>query len=593
MDTERDQLADTLGLDASLGANADQVLALVATSEDAARAEEEKTLPTARSTGQAVDAVAVPANLPVAPVPPPEDDVRQLLPGVVSNVGLPGSGSRHDGPTAFMATRTSGGLTGTTTMTNTIDAAINGSVATLQVGRTVHSVVSDIATGATVFEESREYQIGGQIDVCPSIAGVVDASVTNSFNASTTTTAGPGGGVGSSATGSFTSTSAFQGQVDDQANLGAVSQDYKHDEMFKRTTAVSGGPATTDEGAFGVTATGVKNGVPATHAWSLSLGDWSAASGSSSLSGSATQKMLDSTAFSAALDYTTIDASFVAAQRRWRNGACVVVTSPTYNVETQPGGGGGDNIEEVAKGSTTQFQIGLRHRFGATLTASIAASLDSGQVSLSPDSIDKPPGTMTYVAPSEDGKDATVRFTSTSKQGIGILTLIFHTGAKELQVSISGSMTTTGLGVSYVTTLNAAKVVLTKQADGTYLGFGPVTTKITVKGLCPNPFNETGTLILRATRDVVTDPTLPQSWYVSMDSTTKILTSGTCLGQSLGSLLQSGANGFAGDFMKVLGVVTLSSGGDDRHIVQTTSVGPAKQALDAKVKGIVISESGQ
>jgi hypothetical protein len=45
--------------------------------------------------------------------------------------------------------------------------------------------------------------------------------------------------------------------------------------------------------------------------------------------------------------------------------------------------------------------------------------------------------------------------------------------------------------------------------------------------------------------------------------------------------------------MKVLAVVTLSSGGDDRHIVQTTSVGPAKQALDAKVKGIVINESSQ
>src|ERR1700690_1084962 len=264
VDIGREQLVTNLGLRTSLGTDADAILAVGAASQDAALSQQ----PPPPAIGQAhatiVNAGFV-ADLPIAPVPPPDNDLREYLAGVAANVGAPGPDPTvHQGPdpkNPDTATRQSGGLSGTTVMTTTLDAAIHGSVATVQVGRTAHSVVTDSATNAVVLDETLEYQIIGQIDVCPSVAGVVDASIANSFDGRDSTTAGPDGRLASNATSSFTSTSAFQGQVDDQANLGAVSQDYKHDEMYKRTTSSSSGSNTTDEGSFGINVTGIKDGL--------------------------------------------------------------------------------------------------------------------------------------------------------------------------------------------------------------------------------------------------------------------------------------------------------------------------------------------
>jgi len=133
------------------------------------------------------------------------------------------------------------------------------------------------------------------------------------------------------------------------------------------------------------------------------------------------------TVLSAAYDYSIIVPAYVTAERLWRHGRCVMLAVPEYNAETGLDGTN-TNTQEVAKGSSTPFQVTLKHRFGASVSASIEAELSSGKETLTPGSIPKPPGTLTYVAPNEDGKDAVVSMKSTSKQGIGTLTLTFHTG---------------------------------------------------------------------------------------------------------------------------------------------------------------------
>ena len=529
-----------------------------------------------------------------AAVPPPNAELRFFLPPMLDSTGRSGSGAVNLGPATTTATETAGGRSATTQMTTTYTGTVQGSTVRLEIKRDAHTVVTDVASGASVLDATTHYTVDGQINVCPSAAGIVDASVHNAIDWDLKTTAGAGGRVGSHATAKLTSASVFRGQVDDAATLGAVSQDYSHDAEWRRTASAEGGPEASREGAYGINESGIKVGVPASHEYSTSLGDHSDATGTAHMSGDATQADVNTTALSAAEDYTTIDESYVAAQRLWRHGRCVMVTVPEYDAETalDPSSEGFvAHTEEVDKGSTTTFDANLKHRFGGTVAASIGAELVSGKESLEPGSLPQPPGTLTYEAPDEDGKDAQVRLESTSKQGIGILVLAFHTGAKKLKVTIDGKLTSSGYGVKFVTTVSVPKVVLSKLDDGTYLGSGPLTAKVSIAGLCSTPITETGTIKLQATRQVVEDQSLPRSWKVTWDESGKVTTSGKCLGRDIGSLMQVGPAGYTGMFMTVLGDLEFNEDGGTKQVKRSMAFGSSQNTIDATVKAEIVSES--
>lgn len=98
------------------------------------------------------------------------------------------------------------------------------------------------------------------------------------------------------------------------------------------------------------------------------------------------------------------------------------------------------HIENVDQGSTIDFDVKLRHRFEGGVTAEIVTELIAGDKSLDPQSLPSGAGTLTYVAPDENDKDATAQLISTSNRGIGTLLLTFHT-ATQLQVNISDTET--------------------------------------------------------------------------------------------------------------------------------------------------------
>ena len=195
----------------------------------------------------------------------------------------------------------------------------------------------------------------------------------------------------------------------------------------------------------------------------------------------------------------------------WRDTRCVIVTAPGYIPELSfANNNKPTHTEEVEKGSSTEFQVGLGHRFNQKVAAKITATLD-GKESLDPDHLDTAPGQLTYVAPNEDGQDGIVQLESVSKQGIGRLKLTFHTGTKKLKVSIDGTMTTSAFGVSYTTTVHAKDIILSQMAtspqispDGltqtvTFSGGGPATAEIRIKiADCPKPYTQKGTLQLFA-----------------------------------------------------------------------------------------------
>jgi hypothetical protein len=259
----------------------------------------------------------------------------------------------------------------------------------------------------------------------------------------------------------------------------------------------------------------------------------------------------------------------------------------------------------VDKGSTTQFEIGIGHRFGQAVSAKITAEL-SGKDTLTPDLIEKPPGTLTYVAPDEDGQDATVTLHTTSKQGIGSLTLTFHTGGKRLKVSINGKMTTSGFGVSYVTTLHASNIFFRRlpgpgvpSPDGStydlpYAGSGPATGQILI-GIadCPKPYTQRGTFKLQAKHVVNEEQGLDLGWNVTWDpATTFTGTGGACMGLALDSFTGAGGAGPIDGFMTVLGPVKIGPDGGDVRVQLTKKIGATTNVIDATVKAEIVSGSG-
>jgi hypothetical protein len=438
-DVRADQMLASMDAGTTIGSNSVEILAVAAAAEDAVRV---LAGPAADARSGVVYAVAI-AALPTPSAPPPDNELREALEAALGSVGRPGYGSLHIADPPSTATQADGGLSGTAVLSQSIDLTIEGSVVHGEVEREIDTTVVDTKTGATVFDSTKKYLIKADFDVCPTAAGIVNASIDHTYDVDATAPAGPNGRVGTHFTGNVVSSSAFRGQVDDSAVLGAVTQDYDQSSKWKRTAAAAGGPELAHEGSFDTAITGIGDGVPAAHDWSVTVGDWSDISGTMSFGGDSTPETFNSTIFSAGLDFTTVDSSYVEAQQLFRSGRCLMVTSPTYDAKTPLEPEDQDSIqhsEHVQKGSSTPFQVGLQHRFGGSVKAAITATL-SGAEKLDPLRVETPPGTLTYVAPNEDGKEAQVKLVAVSRQGIGTLVLAFDTktGGWKLSGNAAGS----------------------------------------------------------------------------------------------------------------------------------------------------------
>jgi hypothetical protein len=107
-------------------------------------------------------------------------------------------------------------------------------------------------------------------------------------------------------------------------------------------------------------------------------------------------------------------ASLASAQNAWQDGKCVKIEAPS------PG--------KVEPGSTTPIPVKVVSKFdGADAPSKLKAALTGG-ASVNPTSLGKTPGTLTYTAPDEKGKSATILLTATSKRGKATLELNANTG---------------------------------------------------------------------------------------------------------------------------------------------------------------------
>ena len=588
---------DAMALRTVLGPDADHILAVARAAEGAAAAQWSAkpafSASLQQSSGpQFTEAVAILASL--QGYPPPLVETRDYLSSSLDFIGKDGANTAHEDSGTQTASASDGGVSSSSEVRTTLDVTVSGSDVKVLTDRSVHVTAVDSKSGAPLLDNHIRYQVSAELDVCPSAAGIVKASSGHAYTAESSTFASLPGGVGSHNTASLTTSSTFTGHVDDGANLGNVAQDANVDGKFHRTAAAAGGPEASHEGTYTTAVTGINDGVPADHAWSITGSDWSQiGSVNVGKTGDATVDQIGDAAGSAAVDWATVDTSFVEAQRLWRDTRCVIVTAPTYiprsayDHNARP-----THTEEVAMGSSNEFEVGTGHRFGQDVKATVKATLD-GKESLDPKEIPKPPGTLTYVAGSEDGQTATVDLISTSRQGIGRQRLLFHVSDEKLTVSINGTMTTSGFGVSYTTTVAVSGIVLTRQPDGTYLGSAPVITKIRLNGdiPCPTPFKEQGgTLTLRASHAAGADPNAPPPWIVVLDSTSKLSISGSCLGVSLGNMIQLGVNGATGAFMDVMGPVEIPDAGGSKAVRKTVPFGASQNVIDATMTGQVLKK---
>jgi hypothetical protein len=118
-----------------------------------------------------------------------------------------------------------------------------------------------------------------------------------------------------------------------------------------------------------------------------------------------------------------------AAKDNWLKGGCVKIEA--------------DSPGKVDLGSTNSIPVKVVSRFdGSAVSSKLVAALTGG-ASIDPTSLAKTPGTLTYTAPNEAGKSATILLTTTSKRGKAKLELTANTGEKKQSYQV---IETAGIG---------------------------------------------------------------------------------------------------------------------------------------------------
>jgi hypothetical protein len=109
------------------------------------------------------------------------------------------------------------------------------------------------------------------------------------------------------------------------------------------------------------------------------------------------------------------------AKGRWQGGGCVKIEA------NSPG--------TVQLSSTTSIPVAVRHKWDGSEVPSKLDVVLKGEKSVTPTSIAKTAGTLTYVAPGERNKKATIGLTATSRRGRATLDLTASTGSNPYRVN--------------------------------------------------------------------------------------------------------------------------------------------------------------
>ncbi len=109
-----------------------------------------------------------------------------------------------------------------------------------------------------------------------------------------------------------------------------------------------------------------------------------------------------------------------SAKQRWQGGGCIKIEA------TSPG--------TVQPSSTTAIPVTVRHKWDGTDVPSKLDTVLSGGQSVAPTTLARTAGTLTYTAPGETGKSATIKLTATSKRGKATLDLAANTGGGSYRI---------------------------------------------------------------------------------------------------------------------------------------------------------------
>lgn len=331
-------------------------------------------------------------------------------------------------PTSHTSDDATTATTSSTTRRDTISST--GSRVDLTIVWSYRETTKDKGTGATLVDIAEDRTMSGGITVCPDTQGAVNAflDVKGTFTASVG---------GRSTTLSVTTSSVFTGYVSDAASLTTIHHTLQDKQQWQTAS---------DSGEYDMT---MSVGTAANGDGSFGEYDQGSVEGSyRASSDAAVERMKRSAAWSLVLDGHSLDAAYRSAQRLFRNGRCVMVEAPDYRAETPLEVGDqqkSQHDEEVDVSSETKLQVKLKHRFeGSAPSAPVNAALTSGAKKVEPGRIDGGSGQLTYTAPDEEGKQATLQLQSTSKRGIGTLVLDFHTGSNALTLTITGELSSNG-----------------------------------------------------------------------------------------------------------------------------------------------------
>ena len=436
---------------------------------------------------------------------------------------------------------------GTRTVTDNVSESygvdVAGSRVTVAMAAKLTETVTDDKSHSLLVwvTESRTYK--GVIDICPDPSGGVPLNVTTQIHIDTST----GKSVSSDAT------LDLHGHVNDQAGLASVDASYENHSKLSGSSI--------DLSLGNLSLPGTANGYDGS---SLNT---ASASGSVDTTGDATAGLKFAVS-DLGLSVNLVEPVMEAAQKLWRNGRCVVVAVPEYNAETPrkiAQQGNVQHTEEVDTKSETTFGVTLKHRYGAPPQASVDLSL-SGEDKLNTEHLDAAPGSVTYSAPSDEGKTATVTLTSTSKRGIGKLVIEFDTKSKKLAMSMNGSLNF-GIGpITMTAQFRASSATFKQVGNGTYRASLPATTayNLTFPGencTSANGSEGRGTLVFTGTIDE--GPGKKPVWHIELDGKRSVVhTNETACGRSFSDLPLSGAaGGLVGAMASIAGVITLPADG--------------------------------
>jgi hypothetical protein len=558
-DAQTDALLDAIGLRTQLGARADAAYALLRKARHSAIQSVEA--PTFPAPPQATTSAVGPAPARLLAASGATSfglEFSTIYATILDQVttwsaeGQPGSETVHGTPSPPVADDD-----GTQTVSTTVqvDYMPNwaGSVVTLNLTGTVTQTLTDDTTHSVVATLTDARSFTGRIDVCPSAAGDVPASLTVDIKIRAL-----------SSTGSDHTEETLTGHVDDAASLANVDETY-HDASAWTTNGQAAG---VDLDANGISYPGdANNGI------TVGAADMTHLQAPYTLTGAATAASATQAMGNEAFNTYLMQPVIAAAQRLWRNGRCVVVTVPGYTAETPIAiaeQGKSQHTEEVDKGSETDFGVALKHRFGPTPVAPVDATL-SGDKSVDPDHAPAAPTSLKYTAGDQDGAKADVTLVSKSKRGIGQLVIEFAVQPKKLALAMDGTINTSLGGVVFTAHVHASTAPFVPVGDGTYRASLPATSSYTITFPGQNcgsaNGNEgSGSLVFNAT--LTEGPDNKPIWNVALDpNRSTVHTVENACGFSFSDLPLSGtAGGLVGAIAGVAGPLTFPATGGTVHV---------------------------